>query len=240
MQKHFVEADLSDARFIRSDLSGAVMRGVIVDDAEIDAPWLLENGATLIVNGVDVAPYVDAELDRRFPGRALRHAQDADGIRAAWSAVELAWDAAIARAATMPDGTVDVTVDDEWSFAQTLRHLVFAIDAWIGKTVLRVEQPFHPLGQTIPESAEDGVDLSLFVTGTPPYAEVLAAYASRTESVRRLLDDVTAEQLAEERPHPWGPDHRVTVRHCLGTVLDEGWEHLRYATRDLDALAAQR
>jgi hypothetical protein len=237
MQKLFVEADLSDARFIRSDLSGAVMRGVIIDDAEIDAPWLLEGDASLIVNGVDVAPYVDAELDRRFPGRALRHAQDPDSLRSAWSALELAWDAAIARVATMPAGTVDTPLDDEWSFAQTLRHLVFAIDAWIGKTVRRIEQPFHPLGQTIPESADDGVDLSLFVTGTPPYPEVLAAYASRTEMVRRLLADVTREELDEDRPHPWGPEHRVTVRHCVGTILDEGWEHLRYATRDLDALA---
>jgi hypothetical protein len=26
------------------------------------------------------------------------------------------------------------------------------------------------------------------------------------------------------------------VRSCLHTILEEEWEHLRYATRDLDAL----
>ena len=71
----FADQDLSNARFVRSDLSGAVMRGVDVTGADIDAPWLLEAGGSLLVNGVDVAPYVDAELNRRFPGRADRRAR---------------------------------------------------------------------------------------------------------------------------------------------------------------------
>ena len=237
--QEFVEADLSGARFVRSNLSGVVMRGVIVDGAEIEAPWLLDGDTTLLVNGVDVAPLVDAELDRRFPGRELRRAQDPDSLRAAWHALEGAWDAAIARAAAMPAGTVDVSVDGEWSFAQTLRHLVFAIDAWLGRAVLRVEQPFHPLGQTIPESVEDGVDLSLFVTGTPAYDDVLAAHADRVAMVRGFLAEATAAQLDEERANPWAPDYAETVRACLGTILEEGWEHLRYALRDLDTLAAR-
>ncbi|MFN8156421.1 MAG: DinB family protein [Candidatus Nanopelagicales bacterium] len=239
MPQEFVEADLSGARFVRSNLSGAVMRGVIVDGAEIDAPWLLDGDTTLLVNGVDVAPLVDAELDRRFPGRVLRRAQDPDGIRAAWAALEGAWDAAIARAATMPEGAVDDQVDGEWSFAQTLRHLVFAIDAWLGRAVLRIEQPFHPLGQTIPESVEDGVDMTLFLPGTPAYADVLAAFADRRAMVGAFVAGTTAEQLDEERPNPWAPDYAETVRACLGTILEEGWEHLRYALRDLDVLASR-
>ena len=239
MPQEFVEADLSGARFVRSNLSGAVMRGVIVDGAEIEAPWLLDGGTSLLVNGVDVAPLVDAELDRRFPGRSLRRAQDPDGIRAAWAALEAAWDAAIARSAALPEGTVDEQVDGEWSFAQTLRHLVFAIDAWLGRAVLRIEQPFHPLGQTIPESVEDGVDMTLFLPGTPAYADVLAAFADRRAMVSAFVAGTTAAQLDEERPNPWAPDYPETVRACLGTILEEGWEHLRYAQRDLDVLAAR-
>ncbi|NKY06022.1 pentapeptide repeat-containing protein, partial [Cellulomonas hominis] len=68
--REFVDADLRGARFVRSTLAGAVMRGVDVEGADIDAPWL--PGGALLVNGVDVVPYVEAELDRRFPGRALR------------------------------------------------------------------------------------------------------------------------------------------------------------------------
>ncbi len=43
-----------------------------------------------------------------------------------------------------PAGTVDVSVDGEWSFAQTLRHLVLATDMWLGRAVLQIEKSFHP------------------------------------------------------------------------------------------------
>ena len=65
----FVEADLRGARFIGADLSGVVMRGVEVREADIDAPWLSNGQSFLRVNGVDVIPLVEAELNRRFPGR---------------------------------------------------------------------------------------------------------------------------------------------------------------------------
>ena len=91
-------------------------------------------------------PFVEAELNQRFPGRAQRQAGDPDGLRAAWAALERTWAATFERAAAMRAGTVDVSVDGEWSFAQTLRHLVLATDTWLGKAILRAEQPYHPLG----------------------------------------------------------------------------------------------
>ena len=48
----------------------------------------------------------------------------------------------------MPEGSVDINVDGEWSFAQTLRHLVLATDLWLGKSVIGLAEPFHPLGLT--------------------------------------------------------------------------------------------
>jgi hypothetical protein len=239
MAQEFVEADLAGARFVRCDLRGAVLRGVDIAGTEIESPWLLEGGATLMVNGVDVAPYVDAELDRRFPGRELRRAQTPEDLRAAWAALESTWAATLARVAAMPARTVDECVDGEWSFAQTLRHLVFATDAWLRRAVLGIDQPFHPLGQTIPESAEDGLDLSLFVSGIPPYDDVLAARAERVAMVRDYLAEVTDEVLGQERPNPWAPEHAETVLSCLGTILEEEWEHHRYAVRDLDAISAR-
>jgi uncharacterized protein YjbI with pentapeptide repeats len=124
----FVDTDLHGARFVRADLSGVVMRAVDVQDADIDAPWLLDGESSLRVNGVDVAPFVDAELNRRFPGRAERRAEDPDGLRAAWATLERTWAGTLDRVAALPAGTVDVPVDGEWSFAQTLRHLVMAMD----------------------------------------------------------------------------------------------------------------
>ncbi|MFI7430809.1 DinB family protein [Micromonospora sp. NPDC049836] len=231
----FVDRDLQGARFRRSTLAGAVMRGVDVRGLDIDAPWLTDG--PLLVNSVDVVPLVEAELNRRFPGRELRHAEDPEGLRTAWSSLERAWAAVVERAEAMPEGTVDVSVDGEWSFAQTLRHLAFAIDAWLGKAILRRPQPFHPLGQPHAEYETDGFDMSVFATAQPSFAEVLELRAERQAMVRDFLRDVTPELLAEPRPTAWWPEHEEPVRHCLHVIFDEEWEHLRYAVRDLDAQA---
>src|SRR6476659_7378042 len=143
----FVDANLRGARFIGADLSGVVMRGVEVAGADIDAPWLFDGEGLVHVNGVNVVPFVEAELNRRFPGRADRRAGDPEGLRAAWAKLERTWAATLARAAAMPAATVDVSVDGEWSFAQTLRHLVLATDMWLGRAILQIDQPFHPVGQ---------------------------------------------------------------------------------------------
>lgn len=235
----FTGVDLRGARFVGSDLSGSVMRGVDVARTDIDAPWLPEPDSYLLVNGVDVVPYVEAELNRRFPGRALRRAADPDELRAAWAALEATWAATLERAAAMPAGTVDVSVAGEWSFAQTLRHLVFATDVWLGRAVLDLEQPIHPIGQTNAEAEADGQDMSVFLTEQPSYDEVLAVRAERVAMVRDFLEDVTAVELARERTNPWAPQYPETTLSCLHTILEEEWEHHRYAVRDLDAIAAQ-
>jgi DinB superfamily/Pentapeptide repeats (8 copies) len=233
----FAGADLRGARFVGADLSGVVMRGVDVAAADIDAPWLGEG--SLLVNGVDVAPFVEAELDRRFPGRAERRAADPDGLRAAWATLQRTWAATLDRAAAMPAGTVDVSVDGEWSFAQTLRHLVMATDTWLGRAILEIEQPYHPLGQADASAEGDGLDMSIFTTVTPSYADVLDVRAGRVAMVRDFLAAVTPDELAAPRRNPWAPQHQETVRSCLHVILEEEWEHHRYAVRDLDTLEAK-
>ena len=128
----------------------------------------------------------------------------------------------------MPDGTVDISVGGEWSFAQTLRHLVLATDTWLGRAVLQVEQPFHPLGLLDAGTAGDGWDMSVFATRTPTYAEVLEARASRVAMVRDFPATVTPEALDATRRNPHDPDYEETTRSCLHTNLEEEWEHHRY------------
>ena len=233
--QRYEDADLRGARFIRSTLEGAVMRGVVLAGADLDSPWLSEGGS-LLVNGVDVAPLVESELNRRFPGRELRTAGDPEGLRAAWAAVESAWAAALERVETLPAGTVDVSVDGEWSFAQTLRHLVTATDTWLLGAVQGLERPYHPLGQPHSEYYTDGYDPSVFSSETPSYAKVLAVRAERQAMVRDYLAGVTAAELQVSRPNPWAPEYPETTRTCLHTILGEEWDHLRYALRDLDAV----
>jgi hypothetical protein len=232
----FVDVDLRAARFIRTDLSGVVMRAVDVARADIDAPWLYDDESFLRINGVDVIPFVEAELNRRFPGRAARRAEDPDGLREAWAMLERSWSATLERAAEMPAGTVDVSVGGEWSFAQTLRHLVMATDTWLGRAILEMEQPFHPLGQPHAEYETDGHDMSVFTSVPPSYDQVLEVRANRVAMVREFLATVTSTDLAVTRRNPWAPDYPETIRSCVHTILEEEWEHLRYAVRDLDAI----
>jgi hypothetical protein len=237
-EAQFVGTNLRGARFLRADLSGVVMRGVDVAGADIDAPWLADGDSFLRVNGVDVVPLVEAELDRRFPGRAERRAQDPDGLRVAWASLERNWAATLDRVAAMPAGTVDVSMAGEWSFAQTLRHLVMATDIWLGRAILGIEQPLHPLGQPNVEYETDGNDMSVFTTLTPSYADVLEVRTGRVAMVRDFLTTVTSDELAATRRNPWAPEYPETTLSCLHTILQEEWEHHRYAVRDLDAIEA--
>ena len=96
-----------------------------------------------------------------------------------------------------------------------------------------MSSPFHPLG------LRDTHDGAVAASEVPEYTEVLAARADRVAMVRDFLAGVTAEQLDEERRNPHAPERRETVRACLHVVLEEEWEHLRFATRDLDVLASR-
>lgn len=138
----------------------------------------------------------------------------------------------------MPAGTVDISVDGEWSFAQTLRHLVLATDMWLGRAILGKDQPFHPIGLLHTDSGAHGFDVSIFTTATPSYGEVLEVRASRVAMVRDFLATVSPDTLASTRPNPHNLPHQETVISCLHTIFDEEWEHHRYAVRDLDAIEA--
>ena len=234
----FVRVNLRGAQFVQCDLSGMVMRGVSVSGADIDSPWVFDRGSSLHVNGVDVRPFVEAELNRRFPGRADRRAEDPEALRSAWAALERTWAATLERAAAMPPGTVDLSIDGEWSFAQTLRHLVMATDTWLRRAIQGVEQPYHPIGQPNAGADRDGLDMSIFVSGTPAYAEVLEVRADRVAMVSDFLATVTPDELGAARTNPWDPGHPETTLSCLHTILEEEWEHHRYAVRDLDAIEA--
>ena len=89
--------DLSKAQFRSVRFNGSRMRGVELVDVEISGE--LQN---VIVNGVDIAPLVDAELNRRMPERAKMRPDDSDGFREAWAILERLWKGTVARAMTFP------------------------------------------------------------------------------------------------------------------------------------------
>lgn len=228
----FFRTSFKGATLRSCDVSGVKMRSVDVDGLDIDSHDLFLG--SLIVNGVDVVPYVDSELNRQFPGRELQKAQTPDGLRDGWVAVRAAWATTVA---TTPPEMVDVHVEDEWSLAQTLRHLVLATDAWLRGGILRMQQPFHEMGQIFSGAAEMGFDMSIFRPDEPTFEEVLAVRAERQQMVAEFLAAATPELLAEERDNPWGGDDwHPTVGDCVRVILEEEWAHLRYIRRDLALL----
>lgn len=228
----FVRASFKGATVRSSDFSGVTMRSVDVDGLDIDSHDLAFG--RLFVNGVDVVPLVEAELNRQFPGRELQKAETPEGLREAWVAVQAAWEATVT---DTPRELVDAHVEDEWSLAQTLRHLVLATDAWLRGAILRVDQPFHEIGQIFSGAREMGFDMSIFRADEPAFEEILAVRAERQQLVTDFLAKATPELLAEERDNPWGGgDWHPTVGDCVRVILEEEWAHLRYIRRDLALL----
>ncbi len=192
--------------------------------------------ANLRVNGVDVGAYVERELDKRHPERLPLSPRDPDGMRVAWQAIEEFTSATLARAAQLSPGQLEANVDDEWSYLQTLRHLVFATDRWITGPVLRETDPFHPLG--LPNPPYDDLPGGVFdLDARPTFDEVLAVRRDRMDKVATLVATAGYDDLDVQVASPNGGT--TSVRSCLHIVFREEWWHNQYATRDLPVLEAQ-
>jgi hypothetical protein len=234
----FDVADLRGARFTDCDLTGVTIRdGWLVN---VDISGYLSN---VTVNGVEISNFVSAELDRRHPERVqLREIKTADDFRAMWDTIERLWTQATERAEQLPAEKLAMQVNEEWSFTQTLRHLVFITDAWASRTVLDEPMPYHRLG--LPQSwypAAEAAALGIDLTAQPGYPEVLAARADRMAVMRRIVATLTddgLERLCRRSPAPGYPDEQPSVAECVSVVMDEEIEHYRFATRDLQVLGA--
>jgi len=232
----FHRADLTGASFRLVDLTGVTIRGAAL--VNMDLSGMIEN---LRVNGVDVVPLVEAELNRRYPERAKMSPADAAGYREAWDILERLWSETVERARGLAPELLHERVDGEWSFIETLRHLVFATDAWVKRAILGVPSPWDPLDlphDEMPDEPSVPRDLD----ARPSLDEVLALRADRMATVRQVLAGLTDEKLAgmtEPVMEPGYPEPgSFAVRRCLQAILNEEWEHRLYAERDFDALEA--
>jgi DinB family protein/pentapeptide repeat protein len=229
--------DLTDAQFRGADLSGVVMRGVELVNVEIYGEIV-----NVTVNGVDVWPLVDAELNRRYPDRAKMRPADAAGFAEAWDILERLWDQTVERARRFPPELLHESVGGEWSFIETLRHLVFATDSWIRRAIQGDPSPWDPMDLPWDEMPDTpGVPRDRDVR--PSLDAVLQLRRDRMASVRQVIEGLTdasldSETEAVEGPG-WPPPRGFPVREILLIILNEEWEHRLYAERDLDALQAQ-
>lgn len=240
MAEEFEGQDLSDAVFWGVDLRRARFRDVNLTDASISHAWVVNvaiDGLVehLTVNGVDVTQYVN-ERDPWYPLRSALRPSDPSGMRDAWESLEQAWASMIERARGLTAEQRHESVDGEWSFVDTLRHLVFAMDKWFSLPVLG-DETVHPIGRPNTGSIDfpwPGLDRAAATT----FDDVLTVRAERAARLRRFLDSVTADQF--DRQVEVLENGTTPVNECLYVVFEEEFEHLRYAARDIARLEERR
>lgn len=230
----FIDLSMAGATFREVDLSGAQMRGVLLVNADID-------GAIdgLRINGVEVMPLIEAELDRLRPERLRLRPTTPETMRDAVDVIEELWQATVRRASALPEEAAYRSMNDEWSLAQTLRHTIFVVDAWYGHAVVLRPNPFHPIGlpaSFTTNSAAFGIDES----ATPTLSEILAVRDERIADLRAYLAEVTQEELDRVRgPNTafgWPPPAERTAVECLRVIFNDQWAHVQFANRDLAIL----
>lgn len=229
------EGDLAGAVFWGADLSGARFRDVNLTDATISHAWLVNVDIDalvegVVINGVDVTAYVN-ERDPWYPLRGMLRPSSPQGMRTTWAALEDEWNKTVARAQALPDSTLHESVDGEWSFVQTLQHLVFAMDKWFTAPVLG--EGFDPIGLPNTGSRDfpwPGLDYDL----TPSASDALAERADRAARLRNYLAAVTPTDFTT--PIEVLENGTNSLQECIYTVFEEEFWHNRYALRDLATL----
>lgn len=234
--REFEGEDLSNAIFWGVDLRRAMFRDVDLTGArvfhaqltDVDVDGIVER---LVVNGVDVTDYVNAH-DAWYPLRTMLRPTDPAGMLAAWDELDRRWAATCERAFALGDTALHESVNGEWSLRDTLRHLVFAFDKWFSLPLLGATG-FTPCG--LPNSGSAGFDWpGLDREAAPSVGEVLAITVAQSAQFREYvagadLDALPAEVEVLE-------NGSVPTLECFFVVLEETFEHLRYAVRDLAVL----
>lgn len=240
-RRRWVGGTLAGARFHNVDLEGARFTGVLMDNVSIDG-----HIGSLTINGVDVGPLIRQALGDQHPELDLMESHDPDELREAWRLLRTQWTSTDEAAARLPEPALHEQVDDEWSYLETLRHLVYATDAWVARCALgRGGEAFWPAG--LPNTDHPpwftqacGIDLG----ATPSVAQIREVRRERVDLVTELLDALSAEQEAQRCPRnrakawPSRPE-KHTVGEAIRVVLNEEWAHRRFAERDLAVLRGE-
>src|SRR2546430_1030595 len=224
----FEQVRLNDSAMHSVDLSGADIRaarfhGARIRGAELHNVEISGELVNVVVNGVDIAPLVERELNRRTPERVKMRPVDADGVREAWALLGPLWESTVQRAQSLPADALHTSVNGEWSFIETLRHLSFASAAWVGRMILGDPSPWHPLDLPWDEAPEwDGIPWDR--QARPSLDVVLTLRQERQAMVGGVIASLTDERLASRvsQSEPgWPRPEGFPLRACLMNVLTE-------------------
>lgn len=163
---------------------------------------------------------------QRVPG------DGADAKRHAATVRELL-QASVARAGTFSEEQRNQRMNDEWSTVESLRHIVFVIDVWLGRTIKNQTDPFHPIGipphfvpRVLPGSSIDP-------DAAPTFDETCEVLGGRLATLDAFIDALEPGDLERDIG-----THAKTVAGGLGVIFDELTFHNGFINRDLDEIEA--
>ena len=233
----FRSVGVLDAEFVGTAFHRVRMRGVELCDVEISGEIL-----RLTVNGVDVGPLVEAELDRRDPERAKLRPTDPAGFREAWDLNERRWQATVDRAGGCHRGC-------STSRSTTSGRSSRRCGTWPSR---------RTAGSVVPSSATPRRGTRSSCRGTrcrtrraSLVTDRLGRRSTRRWSCARPDGRRSSLPGRADRRGPGGGHHArrgtglagadsYPVRECLLTVLSEEYYHRLFAERDLAVLEARR
>jgi hypothetical protein len=173
------------------------------------------------------------ERDPWYPLRSMLRPSTSADMLETWTALEAEWTKTIDRAQQLSEAALHESVNGEWSFVDTLRHLVFAMDKWFTSPV--AGDGFDVIGLPNTGSRDfpwPGLDYDV----RPTLADALAVRADRAARFRRHLESIDESDLT--RPIEVLENGTVPLSECIYTVFEEEFWHDRYAVRDLAELEA--
>ena len=175
-------------------------------------------------------PLTPAQAARLEPLGLL--ADDPAGLLAAWDKIDEFWAETVARASRLREEQLNARVNGEWSFIETLRHLVHVTDAWIGDLVLEKPSPYDPIGLP-PHFFKPGPELGLDLDARPSLAHVVDARRRGMAEARDAIAHVPVGGLDRCCE---GFGGQFSVLGAFQNVIFEEWAHHYYAVRDLALL----
>ena len=244
MAEVFEDRDLSEAVFWGVHLQGSMFRDANLSNShffhtlwkDVSIDGVIQR---LVVNGVDVTDYVNAH-DLWYPLRTQLEPATAEELRSVWSTLQSQWSDVLSRAAQLGPEVALQSVNGQWSLRDTLRHLLFAMDKWFFGPIFdprldpeHGEQTFTSIG--LPNTESQHLDWpGLDNHADPSFAEVLRVRSERYELFTRFITTLDFDDLPETVTV--GENGLVPSVMCFHVVLEEEFEHLRYALRDLDLI----
>jgi hypothetical protein len=154
------------------------------------------------------------------------------GLLAAWRKVDGFWAETVGQASRLHEEQLNTRVNGEWSFIETLRHLINVTDAWIGDVVLEKSSPYDPIGLP-PDFFTPGPELGLDLDARPSLTQVLDTRSSRMTEARDAIAHTPVDGLDRLCGRFGG---EFTVLGAFQNVIFEEWAHHYYAIRDLASL----